>query len=55
MEKMRKFFRKLFTFGWEYKNPQELYLSQATDLADLEQRQKAIVYGNVNPNLRGWI
>ena len=52
---MKKFFKKLFTFGWERQDPIETYLSNSVDLVDLEQRQKAIVYGNVNPNLRGWI
>ena len=52
---MKKFFKKLFKFGWEHQSPQERYLSQATDLVDLERRQKQLLYGNVNPNLKGWI
>ncbi len=52
---IKKFFKKLFTFGWEHQTPQEYYLSQATDLVDLERRQKELVYGHVNPNLKGWI
>ena len=54
MDKM-KWLKKLFTFGWERQSPQERYLSQATDLVDLERRQKDLLYGNVNPNLKGWI
>ena len=54
METM-KWFKKLFTFGWEFQRPQERYLSQATDLVDLERRQKQLLHGNVNPNLKGWI
>jgi len=50
-----KWLKKLFTFGWETQNPVETYLANSVDLADLEARQKAIVYGNVNPNLKGWI
>jgi len=50
-----KWFRKLFKFGWERQNPVEKYLANSVDLVDLEQRQKAILYGNVNPNLKGWI
>tara|TARA_A100001035_G_C27550198_1_gene393742 strand:+ start:102 stop:266 length:165 start_codon:yes stop_codon:yes gene_type:complete len=50
-----KWFKKLFKFGWETQNPVETYLANSVDLVDLEQRQKAIVYGNVNPNLKGWI
>ena len=51
------FIKKLFTFkwGWETQDPIEVYLSNSVDLVDLEQRQKAITYGNINPNLRGWI
>ena len=51
------FIKKLFTFkwGWETKDPIEVYLSNSVDLVDLEQRQKSITYGNINPNLRGWI
>tara|TARA_Y200000002_G_C22593301_1_gene626207 strand:+ start:760 stop:918 length:159 start_codon:yes stop_codon:yes gene_type:complete len=52
---MRKFIAKLFTFGWETRDPIETYLANSVDLVDLEQRQKALVYGTVNPNLRGWI
>mgnify|MGYP001242164649 CR=1 FL=1 len=52
---MKNFFSKLFKFGWEYKTPQERYLANSVDLADLESRQKALVYGTVNPNLKGWI
>ena len=52
---MKNFFSKLFKFGWETKDPIETYLANSVDLVDLEQRQKAIVYGNVNPNLKGWI
>jgi hypothetical protein len=50
------FLKKLFTFkwGWETQDPIEVYLSNSVDLVDLEQRQKAITYGNINPNLRGW-
>ena len=54
MDKM-KWFKKLFKFGWERQNPVEKYLANSVDLVDLEQRQKAILYGNVNPNLKGWI
>lgn len=54
-KQMRKFIAKLFSFGWEYKSPQEKYLANSVDLADLESRQKALIYGTVNPNLRGWI
>ena len=50
-----KWLKKLFKFGWETQNPVETYLANSVDLVDLEQRQKAIVYGNVNPNLKGWI
>ena len=51
------FLKKLFTFKWcwETQDPIEVYLSNSVDLVDLEQRQKAITYGNINPNLRGWI
>ena len=52
---IKNFFKKLFKFGWEYQSPHEYYLSQATDLVDLERRQKQLLYGNVNPNLKGWI
>lgn len=54
-KQMRKFIAKLFTFGWETRDPIETYLANSVDLVDLEQRQKALVYGTVNPNLRGWI
>jgi len=50
-----KWFKKLFKFGWERQSPVEKYLANSVDLVDLEQRQKAILYGNVNPNLKGWI
>ena len=50
-----KWLKKLFKFGWERQNPVEKYLANSVDLVDLEQRQKAILYGNVNPNLKGWI
>ena len=50
-----KLLKKLFKVGWEHQSPQERYLSQATDLVDLERRQKQLLYGNVNPNLKGWI
>ena len=33
------------------KIPIETYLANSVDLVDLEQRQKALVYGNVNPKL----
>ena len=46
---------KLFRFGWEKHDPIETYLANSTDLADLENRQKQLVYGTVNPNLKGWI
>ena len=51
------FIKKLFTFkwGWETQDPIEVYLSNSVDLVDLEQRQKGITYGFINPNLRGWI
>ncbi len=51
------FIKKLFTFkwGWERKDPIEVYLSNSVDLVDLEQRQKRIIYGTINPNLRGWV
>ena len=52
---MKNFFSKLFKFGWERQDPIETYLANSVDLVDLEQRQKALVYGNVNPNLKGWI
>ena len=52
---MKKFLVKLLTFGWERQDPIERYLANSVDLVDLEQRQKAILYGNVNPNLRGWV
>ena len=52
---MKKFLKKLFTFGWETQNPVETYLANSVDLADLEARQKALLYGTVNPNLKGWI
>ena len=52
---MKNFFSKLFKFGCETKDPIETYLANSVDLVDLEQRQKALVYGNVNPNLKGWI
>ena len=48
------FIKKLFTFKWG-KDPIEVYLSNSVDLVDLEQRQKAITYGTINPNLRGWV
>ena len=48
-----KWLKKLFKFGWERQDPVERYLANSVDLVDLEQRQKAIVYGNVNPNLKG--
>ena len=54
MDKM-KWLKKLFKFGWERQDPVERYLANSVDLVDLEQRQKAILYGNVNPNLKGWI
>ena len=50
-----KWLKKLFKFGWERQDPVERYLANSVDLVDLEQRQKAILYGNVNPNLKGWI
>ena len=31
------------------------YLAKSTDLVDLERRQKKLIYGNMNPNLRGWV
>ena len=52
---MKKFFKKLYTFEFERQDPIETNQSNSVDFVDLEQRQKAIVYGNVNPNLRGWI
>ena len=52
---MKNFLSKLFRFGWEKHDPIETYLANSVDLADLESRQKAIIYGNVNPNLKGWI
>jgi len=54
-EIMKNFFSKLFRFGWEKHDPIETYLANSTDLADLENRQKQLVYGTVNPNLKGWI
>lgn len=32
----------------------EEYLSQSTDLVDLERRQRQLTYG-INPNLKGWV
>ena len=52
---MKNFFSKLLRFGWERHDPIETYLANSTDLVDLERRQKALVYGTVNPNLKGWI
>ena len=52
---MKNFLSKLFRFGWERHDPIETQLANSVDLVDLEQRQKAIIYGNVNPNLKGWI
>ena len=51
------FIKKLFTFkwGWERKDPIEVYLANSVDLVDLEQRQKAVTYGTINPNLKGWV
>ena len=51
------FIKRLFTFkwGWESTTPVDVYLSNSVDLVDLEQRQKNLTYGNVNPNLKGWI
>lgn len=51
------FLKKLFTFkwGWETTDPREIYLANSVDLVDLEQRQKQLTYGTVNPNLKGWI
>tara|TARA_B100000212_G_scaffold129690_1_gene97230 strand:+ start:834 stop:1040 length:207 start_codon:yes stop_codon:yes gene_type:complete len=56
-ELIMNFIKKLFTFkwGWERKDPIEVYLSNSVDLVDLEQRQKRITYGTINPNLRGWV
>lgn len=39
---MFKFLKKMF----EMKTPEEIYLSQATSLEDLERRQKDILNGN---------
>ena len=51
---MKNFFSKLFKFGWERQDPIETYLANSVDLVDLEQRQKALVYGTVNPKLWGY-
>ena len=50
-----KNFAEMFKWGWERKDPIEVYLSNSVDLVDLEQRQKRITYGTINPNLRGWV
>ena len=39
----------------ESKNAKNINVKIINDLADLESRQKALVYGTVNPNLKGWI
>ena len=53
---MKKFVAKLFSWPWQgFMTPEERYLSQSTDLADLERRQKQLRHGTTNPNLSGWV
>lgn len=54
--KMKNFVAKLFSWPWQgFMTAEERYLSQSTDLADLERRQKQLRYGTTNPNLSGWV
>ena len=37
------------------KELREEWLASSHDLVELERRQKQLLYGQVNPNLKGWI
>ena len=54
MAKVLNFFEKLFK-ACAIKSPQDKYLSQATDLADLERRMKELRHSSPQFKYRYWI
>ena len=49
---IKNFFRTGSSDGM---TPVERYLSQSTDLVDLERRQRELMRPKTNQNLKGWV
>lgn len=56
MKKLSKFIRNLLKTGsLDGMTPVERYLSQSTDLVDLERRQRELMRPKTNLNVKGWV
>ena len=56
MAKVLNFFEKVFkSFKCAHQNPRDKYLSQSTDLADLETRMKEMRHASPQYKYRYWI
>lgn len=56
MKKLLKFIRNLLETGsLDGMTPAERYLSQSTDFADLERRQRELTRPKTNLNSKGWV